>query len=204
LIFDGGGERPDRRVVVVNGYGCNINSPLRPYLDRVGRFVLNNDVHTIIYCGSATQQMSFPGMTEARVMSEYVLSNLPKNYRLVVYHEEDSYTTCDNALGAVPIIRHLQQQLWGGKPPRPGELTVFCEAQRLFKVMLCYWLLMPDYRPKNTDTDPGLRIRFETDSWERANPLWEIPKLFNELFMLWIPPWRRYLRNKRIAASELR
>lgn len=197
-------RRPMRRVVVVNGYGCNLDSPLRPYLDRVVEFIVRNSVHNGIFCGGFTQRRSFPGMSEARTMSVYVVSKLPPGYLFTAHHDEDNYTTCENAIGARKILRFLQLRLWEDAPPRPGELTVFSEAQRVFKVIVCYWMLMPDYRPSDADIDPGLRIRFETDSWERANPLKEILKIANELLMLKIPAWRRYLRNKRIAASKLR
>jgi hypothetical protein len=199
-----GAERPMCRVVIVNGYGCDINSPLKPYLDEVIDFVVRSRTHIAVFCGAATQCNSFPGRTEARVMSEYVLAHLPPGFGLAVHHEEDSYTTCENAIGAARILRFLQSRLWDGRPPEPGELTVYCEAQRVFKVMLCYWLLLPDYRPKDGDPAPELRVSFRTASWERTNPLSEIPKLFNELLMLKIPAWRRYIRNIRIAKSATR
>lgn len=195
------GARPTRRVVIVNGYGCNLDSPLKPYLDGVVDLILLRRARFAIFCGGATFQKSLPGRSESRVMSEYVLSRMPPGYPLWVYHDEDSYMTCENAIGAARILRFLQRRLWDGQPPAPGEVIVCAETQRIFKVMLCYWLLLPDYHPKDGDSSPELRVKFWTASWERANPLWEIPKLFNELLMLKVPAWRRYMRRKRIAAS---
>ena len=191
-------ERPYRRVVVINGYGCDLNSPLTPYLNRVRNFIVHNDVHNAIFCGGYTQRTSFPGRSEAQVMAEYIQDRLPDDYRLAVFLENQSYTTFDNCVEAVPIIRHIQHNLWDGQPPRPGELTVFCEGQRLAKVQVMYWLLLPDYRP----CADGLRVRFEIDSWERANPLKEYTiKLFSELLMYFFPFWARRMRAKHIAAS---
>jgi hypothetical protein len=184
----------------VNGYGCDLDTPLAPYLQRVARFIRENGVHNAVFCGGATQRRTFHGRTEARVMSAYIVAALPADYPLRVHHEESSYTTYRNARNAAGILRYLQGELWEGGLPRPGELTVFCEAQRVFKVMLCYWLLLPEYRPC---TD-GLRVRFETDSWEKANPFTEILKLGNELAMHALPPFEKYMHAKREALSERR
>lgn len=43
------GFRPYRRVIVVNGYGCDLNTPLKPYLERVRSFIVCNDVHNVIF-----------------------------------------------------------------------------------------------------------------------------------------------------------
>lgn len=134
-------------------------------------------------------------------MADYIQGRLPDDYPLRVFLEEKSYTTLDNCVEAVPIIRHIQHNLWDGQPPRPGELTVFCEGQRLAKVQVMYWLLLPDYRP----CADGLRVGFEISSWERANPLKEyLIKLPNELAMYYFPFWARRMRAKRIAASITR
>ena len=110
--------------------------------------------------------------------------------------------TLENAMHAAELVRRLVKD-WDTCWERT-TVTVFCEAQRAFKTILLYWFLLPELRPKDTDATPELHIRFETVSWERANPLLEITKLFNELLMLKIPFWRRYMRNVRIRKSQTR
>ncbi len=175
--------RPDRNAAIVD-------------------FMVRKDIHHVGFCGAFTQRTKFPGLSEARVMSEYVRAKLPAGYLFFPHHDEDSYMTVENGINGTKIVRFLQNLLWEDQPPRPGELTFFCEADRYAKVRMLNWFLLPDYRPRDGDGG-GVRIHYRAVSWERANPLVEfLMKLPNELLMYFIPPWRQFMRWLRIAKCE--
>jgi hypothetical protein len=192
-------SRKPFHVVLVHGYGCNLDSPLTPYLLRVSDFLRLQRPDVVVTCGGATQRMSRPGKTEAGVMNDFLYDRLDSpmaDWHPAWFVEEDSYTTLENVLNGSDLVRRLVRD-WDARW-ETTTVTVFCETQRSLKTLLCYWLLLPELRRAHR------RVQVETYSWELANPLLEIPKLFNELLMLYVPAWRRYLRSKRIAASEKR
>lgn len=192
------GSNEPLHIVIVHGYGCNLDSPLKPYLLRVSDFLTRRRPQLVLTSGGATQRKSFPGKTEAGVMNDFLYdrANAIEDWHAAWYIDEDSYTTLDNAMNASQLVRRLVKD-WGATWENT-TVTVFCEAQRAFKSLLLYWVLLPELRQAHR------RVQVETSSWELTNPFWELLKLFNELLMLKIPFWRRYLRNKRIAASESR
>lgn len=157
-----------RRIVVVCGYGCNLDSPLKSYLDRVLAWCTTHRPDAIILCGGATQQTSFPHQTEAKVMREYLGPLEP------LYHPQwailgASYTTYENISDAAAVIATIKARPWYGSDPRHDEITIFCEATRALKVAILarHFLGFP---PAKGEPD----IRIETGSWERMHPVKEL------------------------------
>jgi len=178
-----------KRVVVVCGYGCNLDSPLKPYLNRVVKFCREQHPDLVVLCGGPTQQKSFPGKTEAFVMHTYLrgrfeegLSDWP--YRC--YLEEESFTTYDNIRGAAGIIRDRGLTL--------SEITIFCEATRALKIARAarHFLGFP---PEH-GAPP---IRIETDSWELMHPFWELLNSVEMELTLRLPVINWFRRWQRIA-----
>ncbi len=162
-----------RHVVVVCGYGCHIDTPLRPYLDRVARFVLQERPDLVILCGGETQQQSAPNVSEAGLMLQYLSKAVAtKPYPLeniavttagtLLELEQYHYTTYENIQGASRHIRSMYL------PGTKFKITIFCEAQRALKVALYSRHFMMNLVDSVDD------IKIETDSWERTNPAKEI------------------------------
>lgn len=179
-----------RRIVVVCGYGCHLTPELTAYLDEVAAHIRKTESYFVILCGGFTQRASAPGKSEAAVMAEYLRPLVGE--RAIFYLEEDSYMTQESIRGSAAIIRTMRQWPWRGAEPRVDEVTVFCEAQRALKVLLCCWFLMP------------VRVKLKTASWELASPVWELVKTAKDMVTLFVPPVAAYLRRKVIAKSETR
>lgn len=195
-----------RHIIVVNGYGCHLDTPLKPYLDRVVRFF--NDVPSLIYpillfTGGPTQQKTAPGVTEAGLMAEYVTKHRDRRIRPSDYFKEDTaFTTYDNIARSADWIRNVlpkldpvSKRLFDGT-----KITIFCEATRSANVvMLARHFLLPFVK---TIDD----IRVETDSWERADPFKQAGNLvYNKLAITC--PWFRLAERERqrrmIRAKEI-
>jgi hypothetical protein len=115
-------------VVLVFGYGCNLETPLRPYLNKVAQFV-GEMRPFVVFCGAETEPRKFPGKTEAAVMFEYIQNCLPFPLdKEDVVLCEDSRTTYENAEEAAQAVR---EKGW-----EPDQLVVWCEATRALKVDL--------------------------------------------------------------------
>jgi len=179
-----------RHIVIVNGYGCHLNTPLMPYLDRVVRFI--NEVPTdmvlqLIFTGGPTQQDSAPGVTEAHLMSEYVTKHPDRRrVQFMSLEEETAFTSYDNISKAAELIRNTAPDLgieasWKYKSTK---ITIFCEATRSANViMLARHFLLPFVK---TIDD----ITVETASWERADPFKQVGNLiYNKLAITY--PWLR-------------
>jgi hypothetical protein len=166
-----------RRVVVVCGYGCDLDSPLKPYLDRVLDFCYANKPDAVILCGGATQRRSFPHETEANVMQKY-LAPLEGFCHPRWYVLGGSYTTYENIRDAAVVIGPLKRTL----QPDDIQITIFCEVTRSLKVAILARRFM-GFPPK--DSLPPIRI--ETDSWELAHPRKQLFGTIKEVFAIWFP-----------------
>ena len=167
--------------VVVCGYGCNLDSPLKPYLDRVLRFCGREKPEHILLCGGATQKKSFPSWTEADVMSCYLKGPLDCTYfndahETPLWHPlRDSYTTYYNIHDAAHLILNRLEY----PPPR---ITIFCEATRSANVVMLARHFMGGLVGSIDD------ITVETGSWERADPFKQAGNLiYNKLAITF--PW---------------
>lgn len=183
--------------VVVCGYGCNIESPLAPYLGRVADFLRRQlDVESVILCGGETQKTKFPRRSEARVMYDYLNKcGLPMGFVL----EENSYTTYDNIKLAAEIIKRLrdgQTAQVGGRPHIKFRITIFCEAQRALKVIMLARHFMSDL-VKDIDD-----IQVETYNWERADPRRELKSTIMTWLAIRFPSIARQERDKRFDRSH--
>ena len=178
-----------QHVVVVCGYGCNIDSPLAVYVDRVRNFLRVNRVGQVIFCGGETQKKSFPGKSEAQVMYNYLMVQ-PEG--LQGWHQShwiqiDSYTTYDNIRLAAEKIRIMKSH---DDPNAKFKITIFCEAQRALKVIRLSRHFMRDL-VENVDS-----ITIETVSWERADPVREL----KTTIMTWLAikyPWLGLAERER-------
>lgn len=184
-------DRTDRkRVVVVCGYGCDIDSPLKPYLDKVVAFYAEKKPDVVILCGGETQQKSFPGENEIIVMRRYLFGQLgiwPECWCDGWFSGEDSYTAFESIRVVADTVRCLL-------PYRPefinAEITIFCEATRALQVALLarHFFGFPP-------------VKIETDSWELSHPAKELKTTFFTLLCCHIPLLWRYFRWRRIRRS---
>jgi hypothetical protein len=180
-----------RRIVVVHGYGCNLDSPLTGYLERVLNDLERDPPERIILCGGYTQRKGFPEQSEAEVMRDFINERTGFEYAGRIWCEINSYTTLENTKEAVRFIRTFYRtQL------QDIEITVYCEAQRALKTLLLYWFLLPELRRYHK------RIRLETVSWELAHPLKELVKTNLELIALFLPPLAWWMHRMRIKRAE--
>lgn len=165
-------------LVIVNGYGCNLHTPLRPYLDKV-LALLRETPAVIIFCGGYTQRKRFPGLSEAYVMADYVREQVPE---LDCYIEDDSYTTYENIRNAAEVVRKREWE--------PDQIIVFCEAQRAPKTDMLVRHFF------------GRRATIMTDSWELASPVKELVHFAYDWLALKFPILARIARKKRIRRAE--
>lgn len=170
-------------VVIVCGYGCKMKPELRDYLDRVVRFVNENKPECIILCGGFTQRKSVPGMSEARLMRNYVMPKIGSWLHSELL-EESSYTTLENIKNSVKLINNFFHQ-------KEVRVTIFCEATRALKVdMLTKHFL-------------GYRANIETASWELMSPTLQIISTVFEWAAVRFPLLNSYFHWKRLRRAEL-
>jgi len=180
-----------RHIIIVNGYDCHLDTPVKPYLDRVIQFF--NDVPgwvypILIFSGGPTQQKSAPGVTEAGMMAEYVVKHRNRRIRPSDYFVEDTaFTTYDNIARSADWIRNMIPKVDPVSRclfDEHSKITIFCEATSSANVvMLARHFLLPFVK---TIDD----IRVETDSWERADPFKQVGNLvYNKLAITY--PWLR-------------
>lgn len=186
--------RERRLIVVVCGYGCDLDSPLKPYLDKVIGFGMLRKPDAIVLCGGATMRKRFPDETEASVMYKYLKP-------LEAYHPMwfvlgDSYTTYENIRDAAWVIGHDITEVTG---EREFEIVIFCEATRALKVAMLarHFLGFPPERGM-----PPIRI--ETDSWEPMHPTHELIGTIKEWLAIRFPFLNTLQRTARIRKSETR
>lgn len=165
------------------GYGCHLNKELRKYLDNNVKFANREKPDCLVFCGGFTQRKSAPGVSEAKLMRDYVIPQLcytPK----YIFLEENSYTTPDNAQ---KLATTAAWYLWTDQI----KLTVACEATRALKVddAIRYYL--------------GRRPNIETSSWELMSPTKQIIATLYDWVAIRFPPLARYFRNQRIRRAEL-
>ncbi len=178
-------------MAVVCGYGCDINSPLRPYLDRVGEFLRVNNIEAVILCGGETRKATFPGKSEARVMYDYL--RITANHSADFVIEDKSYTTYDNIRLAADRIRRMRPR---GREDIKFKITIFCESQRDLAVEIAARYFM-----RNLVADVEGDIRTETVSWERLHP----SKALFKANMMWLAikfPWLGIADRERYRRIE--
>lgn len=161
-------------IVIVCGYGCHLDTPLRPYLDRVFRFIQNEHPNAVIFCGGYTQCKTAPSISEAGLMREYTRADQFPSFMLKVFVDDNSYTTFENIKNAAEIIR---QQLCIAD----GRITIFCEATRSANVIMLARHFMGDLVDSIDD------ISVETDSWERADPFKQAGNLIHNKLAVTFP-----------------
>lgn len=178
-------------VVVVNGYGCHLDTPLGDvYLPRVVRFINETQPDLIVFSGGETQRKTAPGISEAELMRKFVMPRLDRLPEKGFGCDAHSYTTLENACGAaIWVNTHLSS--------KKVRVTFCCEATRAANVVMVgrhffYGLI---------DSIDDLTV--ETASWERADPFKQVQNLlYNKLAITY--PWLGLAereRNKRIRRS---
>lgn len=116
-------------VVVVLGYGCILTDRVKGYLDKVIDFVQNSNVSAIITTGGFTNPKEAPGVSEAKMMADYIL--FKGAVRAPIVLEEDAFTTNENLKNCALIYK----QRFSGKP-----VVVFCDRARIIKVKVLFRL----------------------------------------------------------------
>ena len=188
-----------KHVVVVCGYGCHLedvegkDTPLKPYLHRLIKFISNESPDFLIFCGGFTQHKTAPGVSEAGLMHDYTdAKNISPNLR--VLREKDSFTSFENIKNAAKLIKLGQVFILGPKV----RITIFCEATRSANVVMLARHFMKDL----VDTVDDITV--ETASWERADPFKQAGNLiYNKLAITF--PWLGLAERehrRRIRRSE--
>lgn len=199
-----------RHVVVVCGYGCHLDTPLQPYLNRVWNFLFPKNYNqppwgeyqprAVILCGGYTQRKSAPGTSEAGLMKTYLVDMVSANHWpkfLQVFVEDESYTTYANIQNAAWWIGNwfIRRGIFGDEKVR---ITIFCEATRAANVIMLARHFMGDFVDSIDD------ITVETASWERADPFKQASNLiYNKLATTY--PWLGLAERehrRRIRRSE--
>jgi hypothetical protein len=172
-------------LVIVLGYGNDLNSPLRPYLDGAVEFIEDNFVSHVIFSGGESQRKSHPGQTEARTMQDYVKASLtcPDDSNFIM--DERPLTTFENIRNAARILRGLQLET--------DNIVIFCEATRALKVaILARWFF--GFRATSNGRNA---IQLRTSSWELMHPLKELVGTLKDTACLFVPGLWRYFRWQR-------
>lgn len=192
-----------RRIVIVCGYGCSLDSLLMPYLNRVADFCRGFMPNDIILLGGATQRKLFPGKTEADVAYSYLSSILPSwSYfgpaNPIWHRAYDVYTAFDAIKEAAVIVNDLHLADEASSFHGRGEkITVFCEATRALKVdmLIRHFLSRKANEP---------RVHLETVSWELGSPSRELVGTIQTWLSIRVPFLNTLLRWQRIRKSKTR
>ena len=173
-------------ILIVNGYGCHLNTPLgHIYLPKVVRFIDENfeQIMKVIFTGGFTQHETAPGISEARLMADYIRTHSKCAPDIIV--ECDSYTTHENIYNSEACIWevHLYEFLQNGKPWPDVRIVVFCEALRTASVIMLSRRFLLQYVDSIDD------IMVETASWERLDPM----RFWWKMFLDWLDLKYRWL-----------
>ncbi len=175
-----------RHILNVFGYGCHIDSPLGwIYLPRVLRFINevseDEDLNVVFY-GGPTQQASAPGITEAKLMHDWIWKHPDRRRTFYSILEDGSYTTYYNAKYAGMMLANLPEVDAQGHRYSSTRVTITCEATRSANVIMLARYFMLKFVESIDD------IAVETASWERADPFKQVGNLiYNKLAITF--PW---------------
>lgn len=174
-------------VILVGGYGCNLDSPLRPHLDRLIGDVERTGTSHIMFSGGRTQNKSFPGLFEAQVMADYVCERV--SHELTVVIDTNPYTSFESVRNAARNIR-----MFGWEP---DQITIYCEATRALGMALLarHFVGFPPAQGKSP-------IRIRTTSWELAHPAKQLRTVIEYWLCCRVPGLWRYFRWQRIKRAE--
>lgn len=184
-----------RHVVVVCGYGCHLDTPLKPYLDRVVRFINKQLPDLVVFCGGYTQGKSAPGVSEASLMTGYVKEKLA-GLHVDIVSEDGSYTTLENIREAGQQIRLWILRNVGRRVNL--RITIFCEAHRAPLVIMLARHFMGSLVKTIDD------ITVETTSWERADPFKQVCGMIYDKLAIKFP-WlglAERARKKRLRRAK--
>lgn len=193
-------------VIVVNGYGTILDSPLgKIYLPRVKRVIEEQRPEMVIFCGGKTFLKTMPNDSEASIMQGWIEQNLdPMACPCLGYQIEDtSYTTFENSQGAAYIMKKQAWRFWA--EGRRGYFRIIhcCEATRAANVIVLdrYFMIERDCLVKDIDD-----ITVETASWERADPFKQVGNLIHNKLAI-TSPWLGLAERehkRRVEASKNR
>jgi len=179
-------EKPRIQLGIVNLYGCDLNSPLKMYLDeKVAVTIWEENISHIMLCGGPSQQKSFPGETEANVAFNHLQSVLPPF--CTYYLEDQSLNTFRNVKHAARIYLEDIEPIYD-----VYRIWYFCETQRSTRTEMLVKRFFPDFRPGKRGRD----LKFETISWEQRNPDLELLAIIKDMLAYHIPPLERYYHNQ--------
>ncbi len=113
-------------VFIVLGYRCELTPALGAYLDRVAAVAREQHPALIISSGGATNQRTHPGLTEARLIADYLVDT--QGLSIPVALEARARTTLEN----LRLVSHLLEQRGLAR----ARLVVFCDRVRRRKIAL--------------------------------------------------------------------
>jgi len=123
--------KEDSALVVVLGYGCHLDEPMKNYLNSVVSFVATNDVVAVIVTGGYTNRKSAPGISEAGMMASYLKES---GVKTPIILDEISVTTNMNLRNIGKIIRELDLT--------NQRVVIFSDEARGFKVKVLARLIL--------------------------------------------------------------
>ncbi len=209
-------ERPNKHkkiILIVNGYGCHIDTPLGwEYLPKVARFIKENmgNILGIIFCGGYTQRLSAPMMSEAKLMhsnlrnvgllgwayriassrhgwvSWYMpdLRIIPSDILLPdIIIESGSYTSFENSKMAAKIIPDLLAYDSPEEYFRKEDIRIV----HFCEATRAANVIMLDRHFMIEFVESIDDITVETGSWERANPIKQAGNLIHNWLAIKFP-----------------
>lgn len=112
-----------KELIVVLGYGCHLHQRMRNYLRLVANYAMSKDDVIIITTGGFTNPVSAPGMSEARIIGEYLIK---LGVETTILLEEEARTTKENLMNVRSLLSKLNLS--------PQSITIFGDKIRGFKV----------------------------------------------------------------------
>lgn len=166
-----------RRVAIVLGYGCHLTDPIKRYLEKVAAYDSAIPFYLIITTGGFTQEKSAPGVSEARMMADYLESF---GVSTPVILEEEALTTLENLRFVYELVR--------ANGLENKKLVIFCDSARAFKIKLLARLIFGKW-PRIASYDFSKSVRPKLKQLFINTPI--------ELLAFFVPPLERLGLRKR-------
>lgn len=129
----------DKEAVLVCGYGCHLTEEIKQYLSAVADYLKDRPNALVITSGGFTSQKTAPGISEAGLMRDYLLS---LGVTQKILDDEESLTTHENLwhvlclLSELGSVRHADPNspLYFPLDSPTAQLTIFCDKIRAYKI----------------------------------------------------------------------
>lgn len=123
-------EYKNTACINVLGYGCQIGN-LKGYLDKIAKFIKDNNIQLVILHGAPTCKKSRPGISEAKLMADYLKA---EGVLAKMILDEKSRTTKENILAAKDLFQRNRID--------PKNSIFFCDTCHDTKVRLISCMIL--------------------------------------------------------------